>query len=231
MYINSVILGEMKGPVANEPDIGVARAKSDIAVNVAAGNTSQGPGTGPSDAQTEETTFTTGVTDAAQKLASTSDPTSPASPQSSAQPDDSLSADSDNSTTHTDPAAAQHTVPDQTVSETVASSQACLSVPSSAEEPATSRMAGNTIPCGSNPTVVDSLCDDAANKAEAEANTSTLSSSNDSTDNQSLDCTNAGDSCVWSSIEKAQADVTDENHTNPAVELDGVKNTDTVSRL
>ena len=216
----------MKGPVANEPDIGVTRANSDIAVNVAAGNTSQGAGTGPSDAQIEETT---GVTDAAQKLASTSD--QPASPQSSAQPDDSLSADSDNSTTHTDPAAAQHTVPDQTVSETVASSQACLSVPSSAEEPATSRMAGNTIPCGSNPTVVDSLCDDAANKAEAEANTSTLSSSNDSADNQSLDCENAGDSGSLSSIEKAQADVTDENDTNPAVELDGVKNTDTVSRL
>ena len=227
MYINSVILGEMKGPVANEPDIGVTRANSDIAVNVAAGNTSQGAGTGPSDAQIEETT---GVTDAAQKLASTSDPTSPASPQSSAQPDDSLSADSDNSTTHTDPAAAQHTVPDQTVSETVASSQACLSVPSSAEEPATSRMAGNTIPCGSNPTVVDPSCDGAANKAEAEANTSTLSF-NDSTDNQTLGCQNAGDSGVIRSIEKAQADVTDENDTNPAVELEGVKNMDTVSRL
>ena len=228
MYINSVILGEMKGPVANEPDIGVTRANSDIAVNVAAGNTSQGAGTGPSDAQIEETT---GVTDAAQKLASTSDPTSPASPQYSAQPDDSLSADSDNSTTHTDPAAAQHTVPDQTVSETVASSQACLSVPSSAEEPATSSMAGNTISCHSNPTAVDPSCDDAANRAEAEANTSTLSSSNDSTDNQSLDFKNAGDSGVRCSIEKAQADVTDENDTNPAVELEGVKNMDTVSRL
>ena len=227
MYINSVILGEMKGPVANEPDIGVTRANSDIAVNVAAGNTSQGAGTGPSGAQTEETPVKTGV----QDPATTSDPTSPASPQSSAQPDDSLSVDSDNSTAPADAAAAQHTVPDQTVSETVASSQACLSVPSSAEEPATSRMAGNTIPCGSNPTVVDSLCDDAANKAEAEANTSTLSSSNDSADNQSLDCKNAGDSGVLSRIEKAQADVADENDTNPAVELDGVKNTDTVSRL
>ena len=200
MYINSVISGEMKGPVANEPDIGVTRAKSDIAVNVAAGITSQGAGTGPSDAQIEETT---GVTDAAQKPASTSAPTSPASPQYSAQPDDSLSADSDNSTSPADAAAAQHTVPDQTVPESVASSQASLSVPSSAEEPATSSMAGNTISCHSNPTAVDPSCDDAANKAEAEANTSTLSSSNDSTDNQSLDCTNAGDSGVLSRIEKA----------------------------
>ena len=230
MYINSVILGEMKGPVANEPDIGVTRAKSDIAVNVAAGNTSQGAGTSPSGAQTEETTITTGVTDAAQNPASTSDPTSPASPQSSAQPDDSLSADSDNSTTHTDPAAAQHTVPDQTVPESVASSQACLSVPSSAEEPATSSMAGNTISCDSNPTAVDPSCDDAANKAEAEANASTLSS-NDSTDNQSLDCKNAGDSGVPRSYEKAQDDVTDENDANPAVELQGVNNTDPVSHL
>ena len=231
MYINSVILGEMKGPVANEPDIGVARAKSDIAVNVAAGNTRQGAGTGPSGAQTEETTFTTGVTDAAQKPASTSDPTSPASPQSSAQHVDSLSANSDSSTAPADAAAAQRAVPDQTVSESVATSQACLSVPSSAEEPAPSRAADNTISCGSNPTVVDSLCDDAANEAEAEANTSTLSSSNYSTDNQSLDCTNAGDSGSLSSIEKAQADVTDENDTNPAVDLEGAKNTDTVSRL